>query len=495
MTPRKAPGTSSPARLSSLHSAFARVWTSGLSWTVVAAFAVGCASAPQAEEPAQEAPAAAPKEAIAQLDYGNFQLKPEPVVPCTRVDVIDVNLGHTPENFVRAAHCQINGAPAPAEVVKKWSTELRETKNVRRIDVVRRLCIKAHRKCELSYSDPWVAQPDLLGAPQRNTKRELGAVCMFFFNCPGGVNCGMNWANTHAPGMAGPVASLGFEDKPSGVYTADHAGWWRRELLDAQYAGLSFLMPNVYGPDIEDNKLAPLADALASIDNPIKIGMFDDSWTWGEPWFSEFWKQKPKLTDTDATAKLIYEHKWKPFFSQVDKKHWYLFKGKPFIYIYNAGKLEPRAHAAPVFAKMKQLFKADFGVEPFLSVDSAYFDDKRMPTVADAQFKWFTFQSPGKLFSSTINNHKIDHAMVRWDSFGREKPDQIAHPGVMMFKDGSVLEKVLGGSKDAELLVIATWNDLGEGTGFNRNYDYYVNGAWLAPDHFMQITRNAQSGK
>jgi hypothetical protein len=338
-------------------------------------------------------------------------------------------------------------------------------------------------------------------APEKNVKRDIGAVCMFFFSCPGKTNCEMNWANTHAPGMDGPVSSLGFKDKKEGVYTPDHPGFWRRELLDAQYAGLQFLALNTYGPDIEDGKLKPLADALDSIENPIKIALFDDTWTWGEPWFSDFWKQRPKMNDPEATAKILYEAKWKPFFSQIDKKHWYLFKGKPFIYFYNGGKLEPRSHSSEVFAKMKELFKADFGVEPFISADSAYFDDKRLKKVADSQFKWFTFQTPGNRSRSELNGNIIDHAMVRWDSVGRERKDAkdpkdaIAKPRDLIVKDGRILEHVLEKSKDAELLMIATWNDLGEGTGINRNYDYYVGGEWLPPDYFMQLIRKSQSGK
>ena len=43
----------------------------------------------------------------------------------------------------------------------------------------------------------------------------------------------------------------------SAVYSPSEPGFWRRELLDAKYAGLQFLMLNTYGPDIEDGKLAP----------------------------------------------------------------------------------------------------------------------------------------------------------------------------------------------------------------------------------------------
>ncbi len=62
-------------------------------------------------------------------------------------------------------------------------------------------------------------------------------------------------------------------------------------------------------------------------------------------------------------------------------------------------------------------------------------------------------------------------------------------------KDGVLLKQVLANSSDAELLILATWNDLGEGTGVNRNYDYYADGRWLEPDYFMRIIRASQSGR
>jgi len=42
------------------------------------------------------------------------------------------------------------------------------------------------------------------------------------------------------------------------------------------------------------------------------------------------------------------------------------------------------------------------------------------------------------------------------------------------------------------LLFFATWNDLREATGVNRNYDYYDAGKWLPPNHFMNVIRKSQ---
>lgn len=422
-----------------------------------------------------------------------FKLKSEPTWPCTRAETIDVNRGGSPEAFVAAAHCQVTGKPASAEATNEWSRKLRERKFTRRVDVVRSLCAEHKVKCKLSYSDPWAEQLELLGAPQRGGKRDVGAVFMFFFNCPGEVNCKMDWANTHAPGMDAPHAVLGFGDQQAAHYSPKAPGFWRRELLDAQYAGLQFLLLNTYGPDIEDGKLKPLTDALASIEQPIQVALMDDTWSWGEPWFGSFWQKKPDLADTEATAKLLFEAKWKPFFKQIDVKHWYRFKGKPFIFFYNAGKLGPRNKAAAVLGRMKQLFKEEFGEEPFLDVDTAFYEDRDMPKVADAEFRWFTFQSPGKKSRSTRNGHVIDHAMVKWDAVGRDRPDGVANAHDLLIKHSDLLQTILDSSQDAELLLLATWNDLGEGTGINRNYDYYVDGRWLPPDHFMNLIRQSQS--
>jgi hypothetical protein len=222
--------------------------------------------------------------------------------------------------------------------------------------------------------------------------------------------------------------------------------------------------------------------------------LFDDTWTWGQPYFGDFWERKPDLREAEQAAATLYEAKWKPFYTQIDKRYWYRFKGRPFIYFYNSGTLEPREHSAAVLARMKTRFREDFGEEPFVDVDAAYFADQDMPRVADARFTWMTFGLPERKSRSHLNGHVIDHAMVKWDSVGRDKPGELASNRDRIVKDAALLKQVLADSIDAELLILATWNDLGEGTGINRNYDYYANGQWLQPDHFMRLIRESQSG-
>ena len=422
-----------------------------------------------------------------------FQLRPEWKGPVQKSDVVDVNLGNSPEAFVKAAWGQIFGSEPSADLVRTWAERLRGDPRLRRVDLVRIFCLQAGRACRLKYSVPWLNDPDLDQPMVKKLKRDVGAVTMFFFHCPGGVNCGMDWANTHAWGMDSPSASLGFGAQSQGFYTADNPGFWRRELRDAKWAGLQFLMPNVYGPDLEQGQIKTLAQALQAEADPVKIGLFDDTWAWGEKWFGPSWQAAPDLNQTEAAAEKLYQAKWKPFFSQVPARFWYRLDGRPFIYLYNADKLKPITKSAAALKRMKELFKRDFGVEPFVVVDSTYFQDPAMAQVADSEFVWNTLDRPGGLTESRMNGHAIDTAMVKWDNLGRDRPGALPRSTDRLVKGPQRLETVLRGSRGADILVLATWNDLGEGTGLNRNFDYYYLGQWLQPDVFMNLIRESQS--
>jgi hypothetical protein len=147
--------------------------------------------------------------------------------------------------------------------------------------------------------------------------------------------------------------------------------------------------------------------------------------------------------------------------------------------------------SAAVIARCKQLFAADFGVMPFVVVDTAYFDDGNMPNVADSQFTWDTLRS-GNKSRSTLHGVTLDHFMVKWDTVGRDHPGMVATGADRIIKGTSLLQTRLNSAQDAQIAVIATWNDLGEGTGIGRNYDYYFGGAWQPPTAFMSLTRAAQ---
>jgi hypothetical protein len=332
-----------------------------------------------------------------------FVLKPDWNGVVQQRDVVDVNLGHTPESFVRAAHAQITGLPAPEGLVKRWARELRSNASLRRTDLVRLLARESGRDCELCYGDPWQAHPELLGAPERRTKREVGAVL---------------------------TTDAAHGDRAATTHPLD--GDWKRELTDAKWAGLDFLLLSVSGTELLSEQLRPLLTALGSLSDPVKLALFDRG--------------------TPASTRLaVYETKWQPFFRLVGGHHWYRFKGRPFVYL--AGDGQPtNGSASQSLAELEARFETEHGERPFLCVEQRSVSEPRS--------------------RSTLDGHVIDHATV---------------------KGSEILEQVLLESSDAELLLLESWNDLGEGTGIHRNYDYWANGSWLSPEHFMRKIRVSQS--
>jgi hypothetical protein len=297
--------------------------------------------------------------------------------------------------------------------------------------------------------------------------------------------------------MTTEAAIYGFGSGANGYYVPTNAGFWLRELLDARYAGLQFVLPNVYGFDIEPaaGTVQNLEAALTTIDGlggGMKVGLFNDTWAWGKAAGGALMNPGPNLADTENAAQRIYNVQWKPFFQAISKAHWYTVKGAPLIYFYNAGTLTPATGADAVIARMKALFQADFGVVPFVDVDRGY----GAVTSGDARFVWDTFKNfPGTYLgtaATTTFGLTFDNSMVKWDSLGRDTPGAVASQATRIYKGPEILSQILQSSAGADLLLLETWNDLGEGTGITRNYDYYYQGNWLPPDYFMGLIRASQ---
>ncbi|MCP3696823.1 MAG: DUF5010 domain-containing protein [Planctomycetaceae bacterium] len=437
-----------------------------------------------------------------------FQLKPEVNLDALqKSDRVDVNLGHAPEIFIQALWKQFTGELAAAELVERYAGKFGSRALPRRIDLAITLAEEAGVRPQWVYSDPWQEQAALEPSSGKVLTRDIGAVLMFFFTSPDAPNGGPGWANNHVPGMHEPDPAYQFEHPShdthkAGFYHPANAGFWYREMKDARHAGLDFALLNVYGPDLEAAQMEPLRTALERLgeengENVVKLGMFDDTWTWGQPWFGPFWEQKPDCLDVEATAQLLYEAKWQPFFKAVPRDHWYLVNNRPMIYFYNSNTLQNRENFDRVLPVMKTLFKRDFGIDPWVAVDTAFNYRPLMKEVSDSHFKWYTFDLPGNHASETRNGITLTHSMVRWDpiSRGNSRVERAARPDDLLAKDDAILKRVLNGTRESDILVLATWNDLGEGTGINRCYDYYWDGEWKQPNHFMDLIRRSQAGE
>ena len=350
-----------------------------------------------------------------------FQLKPEWAGPCQASASVDVNLGNSPENFIKACGCQINGSVPAAQFVTQWAQRLRTDPRLRRVDVVRSFMQAAHKQLPLTYSDPWANDPELPPRAPRRTGRDIGAITMFFFHCPGGVNCGMDWASAHVDGMQTPSPMLAWNGQP-GYYVASNPGFWTRELRDAQGRRPGLHPSKRLWAGHAGGGIQSLAQALDKENNPVKVGLMDDTSTWGEHWFGAYWAMAPDFNDPTRAAAKLYESMWKPFFTQVPRKNWYLIQGRPLIYFYNGGKLKPLTLSSGTMRRMKEHFKADFGVEPFVAADVAYDADPDMKRVDDAKFVWVPLDNtPDNISWSNMKGVTLAHAITRWDAMGRDK--------------------------------------------------------------------------
>ena len=147
--------------------------------------------------------------------------------------------------------------------------------------------------------------------------------------------------------------------------------------------------------------------------------------------------------------------------------------------------------SAATLSKLKELFQSELGEEPFLAIDRAFFQDPATPSVADAQFRWNTFMA-SEMSHSDMRGVTFDHFMAKWDAIGRENSGRLATSTDLLVKGPELLEQYLTASASSNLAMIATWNDLGEGTGLTRNYDYWYQGEWLPPNAFMKRIRASQ---
>jgi hypothetical protein len=411
---------------------------------------------------------------------------------------VDVNQGNSPESFINAAYWQIAGTAAPAAFVTDHANRLRTWGYWRRIDTVNTILTSTGNATKPRvFSDPWTTEPALTSAPCKTLARDVGAVFMLFFNCPAppGYNCGMDWANNHAIGMESGNGLYG-----GGLYDRGNVSFYQTELMDARYAGLQFFLPDIYGWEMGEGDIDRLKTALdniaaGGIASQVKVGMFDDSWGWGQRS-----QAVPDMTNTVTASDYIFNNKWAPYFDKIPDAYRYKVGGKPLIYLYSAGNIL-NANDYNVFARLKTLFQARYGVLPYLVVDVAYWNASgaaNMATVADNQFTWrpATNLPNGNSSTFTQGGITLTHSMPRWDPVERDSNgdvNRVANSSDGIIKGAQYLQNALTSSQSSNLLVFATWNDLGEGTGINRTRDYYDQGNWLAPTYFMDQIRASQS--
>lgn len=416
------------------------------------------------------------------------------------VSPLDLNKEELPHDFIFQVHCALRGRPPSVEFAREWSTRLSNDSRVRRIDVARAICrMQSETVCSLRFEVP--AKVRLLDSPplaarrcEKRGRRDLGTLMMTFFECPKPTNCTVTWANTHPYGMTAPHPFYGksVDPRATGYLNRDNPAFWLREFNDMVDAGFQFAAVAVYGTELfstpDAYRLAN--EALEKLDGKLRVAMFLDTWAWGKSHWGGLMSPAPDLNNTEGAARRIYDTQIKPFFQGIERRHWYFVNGRALIYFYHAGTLQPRARTGELLEVIARLFKADFGASLFILLDRGYGDHKQ----ADATFTWYTLAQPDKLSRSrSVNGVSFANFIPKWDTTGRDEPGktswEVSSP---VIKDETLLLSLLQRTRDDDVVLIATWNDFGEGTGVARNFDYYIRGQWRSPDFFMRIIRSDQ---
>ena len=173
-----------------------------------------------------------------------------------------------------------------------------------------------------------------------------------------------------------------------------------------------------------------------------------------------------------------------------------MVNGKPLVYFYNSGRLSPNDKGAAVVEEIKNMFKQDFGVRPFVVQDQGFAPDSN----TDITFQWDPLGNIDRISKSEgAQGFKLLHVLPKFDAMGRSHPGALAGAfenapdnDYRVIKDFTLLRSALANANGYDLMSIGTWNDLGEGTGVGRNYDYAIKGNIVTPLYFMNIMRKIQ---
>lgn len=337
----------------------------------------------------------------------------------------------------------------------------------------------------------------------------------------------------HPPGVAAPYRGT--------FYSAASPAWYDWQLDDLDAAGMDYMFPVSWGSGAQlpsyfrqSNAVPLLCQAIARRSQAnawqrgraIRVGLYDD--TFGElteynfdqnPHSGDFTHPAMPL-DVGTGVEYIYNRKIKPFFQAVPRALWATHNGdaapdganggtgRPLVlnFIYrdhytNPQGGNPLGHGPEVYRRIKQLFEADFGVEPFIVLSWDWYNDQAVQGLdwsgaADAECIYGAAGTAGTQ-TYTMNGYTISnlgpgraHAsngtpvfeQVRWgdaDGSDDHREDQWLRDNFAKIPQG------------VNLVVLESWNELFEGSSLSRCEDFprRDGGGALPDDYYIQHVR------
>lgn len=181
----------------------------------------------------------------------------------------------------------------------------------------------------------------------------------------------------------------------------------------------------------------------------------------------------------DATAvNYFYNAKYKPFFSKVPKKYWATHNGLPpeqggrpiIVTFAQNGNFSQNECSPQVFGEVYNRFRADFGINPYIIVDRSW------------------VRSNGSLLAHIDNQTLFGSAIVNGYQSVSDTKDAISvssvspgfnntimnptNPGVWSRNTGATFDGRFNNTPPSDILIVETWNELGERTSIARAHGY-----------------------
>lgn len=252
--------------------------------------------------------------------------------------------------------------------------------------------------------------------------------------------------------------------------------WYERQFLDMQAAGIDFVLPDYWGepgqwphrvaPAPEENLFAtqglpPMVEALdrlAARGRPLKVGLFFDTTILG---------------DADLTTRAGQQAFYltiRDFYSRLPPRHWAAIGGKPIVWLYDAQRVFKFDRST--FAYIYASFPRDFGgLSPYIVREWQWRESKNVEPVQ-------TIQTEGLYgWGAAPSGFNPDPALTVAAVGPGFSNTQFGSGPNRLFtdrRDGAYYEENLqrAVASGRQLLVVETWNELGEASGILETVEY-----------------------
>lgn len=333
-------------------------------------------------------------------------------------------------------------------------------------------------------------------APVANTKpvpSQLGAVFFYWYDCPSSTyQCDTSKI---------PYMPSNYQN-----YSADNVSWFKSEFAEMSRAGVDIIIAASWGnnhpsiANLRDSQALPLmVQALKENNSSQKVALLDDTNSVVAEWNVDQGGVYSNPTENPTIPKMplsndrnwsyFYDRKMKPFYQSVPKEYWATHNGlsieqggQPLVLIYDGARsFSNLEYSDEMWFAIKNAFKQDFGVTPFIVLDYSWFDYNTeaaaLEKIVDGKFIWSGGNDslPKKYTLKNFTSASVDAGFVcpSWSIYaGCSSKDRHVNPLTGKKGNGERLKGLFAQAQGSNLILLETWNELNEGSGVGLSRDY-----------------------